>query len=70
MIRMQMKSDFLAAGRRQPTALLLEQWRQLRPEHQFTKFVKHPQPDIWAIQLEDYMVPKDVPLDDALFCCE
>ena len=51
-------------------ALLLELRRQLTPEYQFTKFVRHPQPDILAIQLEDYMVPKDVPVDDALFCCE
>ena len=52
---------------RQPIALLLELWRQLRPEQQFTKLGKHPEQEMWAVQLEDCMVPKDVPLDDALF---
>ena len=73
---MQMWADFLAAGfdrnkiDKQPSALLLELWRQLRLEKQFTKFGKHPQQEIWAVQLEDYMVPEDVPFDDALFCFE
>ena len=51
---------------RQPNTLLLELRRQLRPEQQFTKFGKHPQQEIRAVQL-DYMVPEDVPLDDVLF---
>ena len=70
-----MWTDFLAAGvdrnkiDRQPNALLLELWKQLRPEQQFTKFGKHPQQEIQAVQLEDYIAPKDVPLD-ALFHSE
>ena len=52
---------------RQPNALLLELWRQLRPEQQFTKFGKHPQQEIKAVQLKDDMALKDVPLDDVLF---
>ena len=72
MMRMQMWAGLLAArvGRnqtdRQPHALLLELWRQLRPEQQFTKCGKHPQKEIQVVYLEDYMVPKDV-LSDALF---
>ena len=50
----------------QPNAMLLELWRQLRPEQQFTKFGKHRQQEIWVVQLEDYMASKDVP-SDALF---
>ena len=71
-----MWADFLAAGfdrnkiDKQPNALLLELWRQLRLEQQFTKFGKHPQQEIWAVRLEDYMVPEDVPFSDALFCFE
>ena len=73
---MQMWADFLAAGfdrnkiDKQPNALLLELWRQLRLEQRFTKFGKHPQQEIWAVRLEDYMVPEDVPFNDALFCFE
>ena len=72
---MQMWADFLAAGfdrkktDEQPNALLLELWRQPRLEQQFTKFGKHPQQEIRAVQL-DYMVPEDVPFGDALFCFE
>ena len=71
-----MWADFLAAGfdrnkpDKPPSALLLELWRQLRLEQQFTEFGKHPQQEIRAVQLEDYMVPEDVPFDDALFCFE
>ena len=62
-----MWADLLAAGvdrnkfDEQPSALLLELWRQLRLEQQFTKFGKHPQQEIQVLQLEDYMAPKDVP---------
>ena len=48
----QMWTDFLAVGvdrnenDRQPNAPLLELWRQLRREQQFTKFGKHPQQEI------------------------
>ena len=52
---------------RQPNTLLLELRRQLRPEQQFTKFGKHPQQEIKAVQLKDDMALKDVPLDDVLF---
>ena len=44
----------------QPNAMLLELWRQLRPEQQFTKCGKHPQKEIQVVYLEDYMVPMDV----------
>ena len=70
---MQVWADLLAAGvnrnktDRQPNALLLELWSQLRPEQQFAKFGKHPQQEIQAVQLKDYMALKDVPLDDVLF---
>ena len=63
MMRMQMWAGLLAVrvGRnktdRQPNALLLELWRQLRPEQQFTKLGQHPQQQIQAVQLKDYMVP-------------
>ena len=63
MMRMQMWAGLLAVrvGRnqtdRQPHALLLELWRQLRPEQQFTKLGKHPQQEIQAVQLKDYTVP-------------
>lgn len=59
---MQMWADFLAAGfdrkktDKQPNALLLELWSS-RLEQQFTKFGKHPQQEIRAVQL-DYMVPR------------
>ena len=46
---------------KQPNAVLLELWRQLRPEQQFAKFGKRPQQEIQAVQLEDYMAPRDVP---------
>ena len=58
---MQMWADFLAAGfdrkktDEQPNALLLELWRQLRSEQQFTKFGKRRQQEIRVLQLEDYM---------------
>ena len=71
---MKLWADLLAPGvdrnkvDRQPSVLCLELWRQLRVEQQFTKFGKHPQQEIWAVRLEDYMVPEDVPFDDALFC--
>ena len=42
---------------RQPRALLLERWRQLGPEQQFTKLGKHSQQEIQAVQLKDYTVP-------------
>ena len=64
-----MWTDFLAPGvdrnkiDRQPNDLLLELWKQLRPEQQFSKFGKHPQQEIQAVQLEDHVAPKDVPLD-------
>ena len=66
MMRMQMWAGLLAVrvGRnqtdRQPHALLLELWRQLRPEQQFTKCGKHPQKEIHVVYLEEYMVPMDV----------
>lgn len=50
--RMQMWADLLAAGvernkiGRQPSALLLALWRQLRSKQQFTRLEKHPQPEI------------------------
>ena len=65
---MQMWADLLAAGvdgnkiDKQLNALLLELWRQLRIQQQFTKNGKCPQEEIRAVQL-DYMVPKDVPLE-------
>ena len=70
--RMQVWFDLFAVGvdrnkiDRQSNDLLLELWRELRLEQQFTKFGKHPQQEIQVVQLEDYMVPKDV-LSDALF---
>ena len=73
MTRMQIWADLLAAGvdrnkiDRQPNVLLLEPWRQLRLEQQFTKFGKHPQQEKWVVQLKDYMAPMDVSFDDALF---
>ena len=51
-----MWAGLLAAGvgrnktDRQPNALLLELWRQLRPEQQFTKLGKHPQQEVQVIQ--------------------
>ena len=72
-MRMQIWAGLLAAEfdrnkvDRQPIALLLELWRQLRSEQRFTKLGKHPEQEMWAVQLEDCVVPKDVPLDDALF---
>ena len=72
----QMWADLLAVGvdqnkiDRQPNALLLELWRQLRPEKRFTKFGKHPQQEIQVVQLENYMMPKDVPFNDVLFLFE
>ena len=74
--RMQIWADLLAAGvdrnkiDRQPNVLLLEPWRQLRLEQQFTKFGKHPQQEIWVVQLEDYMASKDVPFHDVFFLVE
>ena len=44
----------------QPSTMLLELWRQLRPEQQFTKCGKHPQKEIHVVYLEEYMVPMDV----------
>ena len=73
---MQVWFDLFAVGvdrnkiDRQSNDLLLELWRELRLDQQFTKFGKHPQQEIWAVRLEDYMVPEDVPFDDALFCFE
>ena len=55
-MRIQMWAGLLAAGvgrnktDRQPNALLLELWRQLRPEQQFTKPGKHPQQEVQVIQ--------------------
>ena len=55
-MRMQMWAGLLAAGvgrnktDRQPNALLLELWRQLRPEQWFTKLGKHPQQEVQVIQ--------------------
>ena len=75
-MQMQIWADLLAAGvdrnkiDRQPNVLLLEPWRQLRLEQQFTKFGKHPQQEIWVVQLEDYMAPKDVPFHDVFFLFE
>lgn len=67
-----MRADLLAAGTdrnktdKQPNSPLLKLWRQLRLEQRFTKRETRPQQEIWAVQLEDYMAPKDV-LSDALF---
>ena len=72
MMRMQMWAGLLAArvGRnqtdRQPHALRLELWRQLRPEQKF-KFGMQSQQEVQVVQLTDYMAPKNVLLDDALF---
>ena len=74
-MQMQTWADLLAEGvdrnkiDKQPSALLLELWRQLRPEQQFTKFGKHRQQEIQVVQLEDYMASKDVP-SDAFFHLE
>ncbi|MXQ91212.1 hypothetical protein E5288_WYG006813 [Bos mutus] len=40
---------------------ILSYGRQLKLEQQFAKFGKRPQQEIQAVQLEDYMAPKDVP---------
>ena len=70
---MQMWVDLLAMGvdrnkvDRQPDALLLELWRQLRLEQQFTKFGKHPQQEIQVVKLKDYMAPNDGSFNDVLF---
>ena len=70
---MQVWFDLLAVGvdrnktDSQSNDLLLELWRELRLEQQFIKFGKHPQQEIWVVKLEDYMVPEDVPCNDALF---
>ena len=70
---MQMWADLLAMGvnrnkvDRQPDALLLELWRQLGLEQQFTKFRKHPQQEIGVVKLKDYMVPNDGSFNDVLF---
>ena len=50
----------------QPSALLPELWRQLRPEQKF-KFGMQSQQEVQVVQLTDYMAPKNVLLDDALF---
>ena len=76
MTRMKLWTDLLAPGvgrnktDRQPKALCLELWRQLKLGQQFTKCGKHPQQEIRAVQLKDCMTPKDVTFDDALFCLE
>ena len=52
---------------RQPNALLLELWRQLRLEQQFTKFEKNTEQGIQVVQLKDYMTHKDVLFYDGFF---
>ena len=70
---MQVWFDLFAVGvdrnkiDRQSNDLLLELWRELRLEQQFTKFGKHPQQEKQVVQLKDYMAPMDVSFDDALF---
>ena len=54
---------------KQPNAVLLELWKQLRPEQQFTKCGKCPQHEEQAVQIEDFMPTGDVSAD-ALFCSE
>ena len=67
-----MWADSLAAGLdrnkidKQPNAVLLELWKQLRPEQQFTKCGKCPQHEEQAVQIEDFMPTGDVSAD-ALF---
>ena len=51
---------------KQPNAVLLEQWKQLSPEQQFTKCEKHPQHEVRAVQIKDFMPTGDVSAD-ALF---
>ena len=52
---MHMWADLFAVGvdrnkiDRQSNDLLLELWRELRLEQQFTKFGKHPQQEIWVV---------------------
>ena len=50
----------------QPNAVLLELWKQLRLEQQFTKCEKRPQHEVRAVQIEDFMPTGDVSAD-ALF---
>ena len=54
---------------KQPNAVLLELWKQLRPEQQFTKCGKRPQHEEQAVQIEDFMPTGDVSAD-ALYCSE
>ena len=54
---------------KQPNAVLLEQWKQLSPEQQFTKCEKHPQHEVQAVRIENFMPSGDVSAD-ALFCFE
>ena len=67
-----MWADSLAAGLdrnkidKQPNAVLLELWKQLSPEQQFTKCGKRPQHEVQAVQIEDFMPTGDVSAD-ALF---
>ena len=69
---MQVRADLLAAGTdrnktdQQPNSPLLKLWRHLRLEQRFTKREMRPQRGIWAVQLEDYIAPKDI-LSDAVF---
>lgn len=73
--QVQMWADLLAVGvdknkiDKQSNAILLELWKQLSPKKQFTKYENHPQHDIWAVQLGDFMPFRDGPAN-VLFCFE
>ena len=54
---------------KQPNAVLLEVWKQLRLEQQFAKYEKRPEQKICTIQLEDFMPTRHVSVN-SLFCFE
>ena len=73
--QVQMWANLLVAGvdknkiDKQCSAVLLELWKQLSPEKQFTKYEIRPQHEVWAVQLGDFMPSRDGPAN-ALFCFE
>lgn len=74
-IQVQMWADLLGVGAdknkidKQPNVICLELWKHLSPEKQFARYENHPQHEVWAIQLGDFMPFRDGPAN-ALFCFE
>ena len=72
MTRAQMWANLITTGLdknnidKQLNAVLLEQWKQLSPEQQFTKCEKHPRHEVRVVQIKDFMPTGDVSAD-ALF---